>query len=101
MSSIDMCLRWDPWEGDMDADYVLLSDKMVVAAKRHLHCHVCDGPIEKGERHRARREVFEKQALTFRFCALCCEAAAHRDQNFDALDKRYALHPHFKKMREQ
>lgn len=91
----DDCLRCDPWEGGKGDDiYVLLSDRMVVAAQQHPHCQICHGPIAKGERHRARREVADRTAMTFRFCGLCCDAMARRhDDNGESLDARYGMHP--------
>jgi len=50
-----------------------LSNKMVVAAKRH-QCGHCKGPIEKGERHRCFTKLFDGEMMTGRVCAGCCEA---------------------------
>lgn len=70
-------LAYDMFAGDRDCDVTVFDDRMVVARKPHT-CVVCQGPIAPNERHRARREKENRNGvvMTFRACALCCEAMA-------------------------
>lgn len=88
------CLRFDPWSGDYTA-YRVMSDKIVVAAKPHTGCHVCDGGIKQGERHRVLVEIVEGEGLqTYRFCGECCAAMAQSDDDEGrAIESRTMLHP--------
>jgi len=71
-------LLFRPFAGD-ETDTTVLTDKIVVAAKDHQHCQICNGTIVKGERHRSmvERNNEDKKIMTFRFCGLCCKAMAH------------------------
>lgn len=71
------CLNFNPFEGDRDCHTKELSDRMVIGRCAH-QCQICTGPIIKGERHRALTEVSydDRKVMTFRFCALCCDAMA-------------------------
>ena len=70
-------LSYDPFAGD-ETDVRIISDKIVVAAKSHPRCQICEAPILKGERHRSRVELNREddQIMTFRFCSKCCRAMA-------------------------
>lgn len=70
-------LAFEPFAGDRDMDIRLLDDRMRVARKAH-RCVNCTGPIVAGERVRTRVEIDRDDdvLMTFRFCALCCEAMA-------------------------
>lgn len=71
------CLAYDPFQWDFGDGEVLLSDKIVTAAKDHPgKCHDCAGDIAKSERHRARREAYAGQAITALWCGECCAAMA-------------------------
>ena len=87
-------LSYDPFAGDFgNCGDRVLSDKMVVAAKAHDECHICGGPIAKGERHRSRSEIFDDELNSFRWCALCCEAmATSQDDDGEAICARQDLH---------
>lgn len=70
-------LSYDPFAGD-ETDVRVMSDRIVVAAKPHPRCHICEAEIEKGERHRSRVELNREDdiVMTFRFCNKCCRAMA-------------------------
>lgn len=71
------CLAVDPFSGDFGDGEVTFSDKKVKAAKLHeKKCGICYGNIEKGEYHRAFSWVYDKEAMTTRFCSECCYALA-------------------------
>ena len=65
-------IDFNPFEGD-DADERVLTDAMVKGRKVYTCTH-CKGPIAKGETHRSRRGVVDGELMSFRWCALCCEA---------------------------
>ena len=86
-------LSYNPFEGD-ETRVRLLSDKIVVAAKLHPRCQICEGPILRGERHRCRVEKNEEDGIlmSFRFCNSCCVAIDEADEGYGRLlDARYAL----------
>lgn len=88
-------LDYSPFAGDRDCNVRELSDKMIVARAAHK-CAICFGPIVKGERVRARTEVSydDRRVMTFRFCALCCEAMAKSWTDYgEAIEDRY-FDPH-------
>lgn len=74
-------LNFDPW-GERDATHVTLRSGFVNVRKTH-QCDICFGPIAAKERVWAKTETDDGQVKTFRFCAECCYAIAHR---FDELD---------------
>lgn len=75
--TVDDALNVNPFEGDFGDGEILLGDSIVKAKKNHMSkCHCCGGDIMKNDRHRARREVYDKKAVTTRWCALCCIAMA-------------------------
>lgn len=76
----DAAVNFDPFGPD-ETDVSPLSDKIVTAGKDHAHCMMCDGPIPKGSRHRARteRNNEERKIMTFRWCGICCRAMAQAD----------------------
>lgn len=88
------CLSVDPFAGDFGDGEILFSDRIVTAAKRHdACCNICGGSIEKGERHRARREAWNGSCVTTRFCASCCAAMAiSRHDDGRAWEARVNLH---------
>ncbi len=77
-------LRYEPFLDD-DSDVTVLSDKMVTARKA-AECVVCFGPIEPGQRVRARAERNNElhKMMTFRFCPACCAAMAKADDDAGA-----------------
>jgi hypothetical protein len=77
---LNSALRYDPFQGD-ETYFTLMSDKIVTARKDHPRCQICEAPILKGERHRARTEWNNenKTIMTFRFCWKCTRAMAHPD----------------------
>lgn len=87
------CLAFDPFQGDFGDGEVLFSDKIVKAAKDHPgKCHDCAGDIAKGERHRARREAWEGEAITTRWCHECCAAMSLSwTDNGEAIDLRISI----------
>jgi hypothetical protein len=87
-------LAYDPFAGDFgDPSGRLLSDKMVRAAKTHDGCHICAGPVAKGDRHRSRVEIFDGEMLSFRWCWSCCTAMARNwDDAGDEICARQDLH---------
>jgi len=92
-----MALGYDPW-GERDATYRTMSDKFIVTRKP-ADCAICFTSIPVGSRVRAKAEVDDGVAKTFRFCPECCWLMAHRSDepigedpdNFEALMGRYDL----------
>ncbi len=84
-------LDYDPW-GERDATYRTLSDRFVVTRKPST-CAICSEVIPIGSRVRAKSEVDDGIAKTFRFCPTCCRLMADRrdDDRFEALLLRYDL----------
>ncbi len=90
-------LHYDPW-GERDATYRTMSDKFVVTRKA-ADCAICFTPIPVGSRVRAKAEVDDGVAKTFRFCPECCWLMGHRNDepkddepdNFEVLMGRYDL----------
>ena len=91
---LNNALGYEPFEGD-ETDVTPLADKIVTAAKDHPRCQICEAPILKGERHRARteRNNEDKTIMTFRFCWKCTRAMAHPDMWNEGrlIDSRYAI----------
>ena len=74
MSKNDDALDFNPFDGDFgEPGDRTLRDAMVKARKRH-ECTHCGGEIKKGETHRSRTDVICGDLLSYRWCALCCEA---------------------------
>lgn len=71
------CLAYDPFQGD---DYGNSMQKdfgaKIVTGRGEYECHLCQGPIAKGERHRVDRCIMDHEHMTARFCGLCCAAMA-------------------------
>lgn len=84
-------LDYDPW-GERDATYRTLADQFVVTRKP-AECSICFEPIRVGSRVRAKREVDDGKAKTFRFCPTCCRLMAERqdDDRFEELMGRYDI----------
>jgi hypothetical protein len=74
-------LSYDPW-GERDASYRTLADKFVITRKPS-ECAVCFESIPAGDRVRAKSEVDDGRAATFRFCRTCCWLMAHRNDEPD------------------
>jgi len=89
---ITHALLSDPFYGD-EAEAKTLADRIVTAAKPHEHCHICYGPIAKGERYRVLSQVFEGEFGTFKFCNKCCraEAMATVTEAYRLIESRYAI----------
>jgi hypothetical protein len=91
---LTLALQYYPFDGD-ETDVSGLSDKIVVAAKNHPKCQICDGPIVKGERHRVLTECNNEDhtVMSFRFCQKCCRAMAS-DDTYDTgrlIESRYSI----------
>ena len=69
-SSLDDALRFDPFEGDMDGDSRILQDK-IVTARKPAECAHCAGKIIPGERIRSRKEVFDGEFESYKWCEPC------------------------------
>ena len=96
--NLNLALQYDPFEGD-ETDVTVFSDKIVMAAKDHPRCQICEGPISKGERHRVRTErnnEGEATVMRFRFCQKCCRAMASDDMWNEGrlIDSRYSIGEH-------
>lgn len=84
-SSLALALRYDPFYGDMDGESRTLQDK-IVKARKLAECHQCSGVITPGQLIRSRRDVFEGEFMSFRWCQTCTELMALDDH--DALEAR-------------
>lgn len=70
------CLAYDPFAGDdYGNDFVDFGAKIVIGRKVY-ECHICQGPIAKGERHRVDSCILDGERLHARFCGICCAAMA-------------------------
>ena len=70
------CLAYDPFAGDdYGNDFVDFGAK-IVTGRGDYECHLCQGPIAKGERHRVDSSILDGERLHARFCGLCCAAMA-------------------------
>ncbi|KAA9149061.1 hypothetical protein F3K36_33900 [Delftia sp. BR1] len=79
-------LAFDPFDGDFgDQGDRVLSNKLVTARKTgpcaHCGCEIC-----KGERVRSMSARFDGQLMSYRWCALCCEAMAKCQAEEDSDD---------------
>lgn len=70
-------LLYDPWGCD-DGEMRLLQDK-IVTTRGGNKCHQCGVGIKKGERIRSRREVFDGDFMSFRWCQICTSLMAEED----------------------
>lgn len=82
-------LQYDPWGSD-DGEMRLLQDK-IVTSRGGQKCHQCGVEIQKGERIRSRREVFDGDFMAFRWCQICTSLMAEEDTA--ALDARSQTSP--------
>ncbi len=70
------CLAYDPFSGDdYGNDFVDFGAK-IVTGRGDYDCHLCQGPIAKGEVHRVDSCILDGERLHARFCGLCCAAMA-------------------------
>jgi hypothetical protein len=86
---------------DFDADSKgdcgrILDVRMVTAAKLHKGvCTPCGGDIQKGERHRVERGLYDGKVGNCRTCAECCKILSKwcspHDKDQDAIEARYTL----------
>lgn len=90
----DDCLSVDPFAGNFGDGEIVLSDKIVRAAKTHpVCCNICGGDVQKGARHRALVEAYAGKVMTFRFCPECCLAmATANDDDGRAWEARVGLY---------
>lgn len=85
-------LGFDPFQGDFEApgDKVL-KDKIGIARKAG-ECFDCSQQIQPGERVRLLSARFDGELMSYRWCALCCEAMAlAEDDGGEAHIARLAL----------
>ncbi|SDY54621.1 hypothetical protein [Delftia lacustris] len=79
-------LAFDPFDGDFgDQGDRVLSNKLVTARKPGPCAH-CGCQIAQGERVRSMSARFDGQLMSYRWCALCCEAMAKCDVGDDSGD---------------
>lgn len=67
-------LTYDPFAGDDYGGGFVDRGKKLVVGRQPYECHICFGPIAKGERQRVDSCIMDGEWLTARFCWLCCEA---------------------------
>lgn len=67
-------LCYDPFSGD-ESDVRVLKDKIVTTRRIH-ECHQCGETMGKGQRSRARTELYEGVVKTLRCCQTCTELMA-------------------------
>lgn len=85
-------LSYDPWAGDRDSDARTMRDKFIVTRKTAT-CAICFQGIPVGSRVRAQSQISREmgKAMTFRFCALCCEAMSVAEGDWKPIEERTAL----------
>lgn len=72
--------------------------------REFTQCHICAGPIVKGEEHRSARYKFDGEIMGYRCCNTCCIAMASSvccdyigdeddgdSDDVDPIDARYSL----------
>ena len=88
-------LHYHLFEGDFgEQGDITLENKIVITRKKHLQaCHICMGDIEKGERSRVEKDIFEGELASYRVCQKCCEAISYDYENDCEveIDKRYKI----------
>lgn len=89
-NKLALALSFDPFAGDFsgggEGDRVL-SDKLVKTRKAHAECSHCAEPIAAGEINRVRKEIYDDELETFRWCQACVETMA-ADDDGDAYEAR-------------
>jgi len=70
------CLAYDPFAGDDYGLGFVDFGKKIVTGRGEYGCHICRGPIAKGERHRVDSCILDGERMHARFCGLCCAAMA-------------------------
>jgi hypothetical protein len=81
-----LAIRFDPFSGD-DGDSKVLQDR-IVTTRKEACCHQCGETIQVGQRTRSRREVFDGEFMTFKWCQVCTSLMAEDDPaEFEARDR--------------
>ncbi|MCU2431965.1 hypothetical protein [Enterobacter kobei] len=97
-------LEFDLFQGDFGSpDDCELTNKIVISRGDYT-CHICAGPIVKGEEHRSARYKFDGEIMGYRCCNTCCIAMASSvccdyigdeddgdSDDVDPIDARYSL----------
>ena|SRR5687768_2863583 len=87
-------LHIDPYSDGKGDDYYRVFSNKIVTTRKPADCVLCFEHIPVGSRVRAQTEQSDDYGVkTFRFCPACVEAMAAYglDDEFEALEKRYAL----------
>jgi hypothetical protein len=92
---LDDALYFDLFEGDFGTPSDVELSNKIVTGRREYKCHVCAGPIAKGEVHRSTTWKFDGELMSYRCCYTCCVAmvaSVNGDyEEDDPTDTRYAL----------
>jgi hypothetical protein len=87
------CLSYNPFAGDDYGGGFVDFGAKIVTGRGEYECHLCRGPIAKGERHRVDSGVLDGKPCHARFCGLCCAAMAlFEEDNGEAIGERESNH---------
>ena len=93
--ALDDALEFDLFEGDFGTPGDTERSNKIVTGRREYKCHICAGPIAKGEVHRSAKWKFDGELMPYRCCNACCVAMVasvngEYEEN-DPIEARYAL----------
>lgn len=100
MSNIDKqaledALDFDLFEGDFGTPGDTELSNKIVISRGEYKCHICHGPVLKGEVHRRATWKFDGELMSYRCCNECCKAmvaSVNGDyEEDDPIEARYAL----------
>jgi hypothetical protein len=101
---ISNALEFDLFQGDFGSPGDCELSNKIVTSRGEYVCHICHGPIIKGEEHRSSKYKFDGEILGYRCCNTCCIAMASSvccdyistdddgdSDDVDPIDARYSL----------
>lgn len=86
MSTDELILAFDPFEGDFGAPGDRVFSNRMVNARKPGACSHCGQQIVKGERVRRQTSKFDGELMSHRWCAKCCAAMASYDTELEDED---------------
>lgn len=86
---IKACMDYLPFQ-DRDAEYRLVSDKIVLARK-DTTCMICFQPAYAGTHHRVETAIMDGYIASAHYCETCCAAMAVAIDDDEPILARFAL----------
>ena len=71
---LEEALDFDLFEGDFGTPGDKELSNKIVTSRGEYKCHICAGPILKGEIHRSATWKFDGELMSYRCCNACCVA---------------------------